>query len=124
MIDMNYSSESPAGEFREKLLKGMLDTITLKLIAENPTHGYHIITAIRKHYQIYFGASTIYPLLCNLEKKGYIKSQWNMNGKKPCKIYVITEKGKTMLKYSRIELETFVKPLIQDSRIPLQKVTV
>ena len=109
-------------EFREKLLKGMLDTITLKLIAENPTHGYHIIAAVRKRYQIYFGASTVYPMLCNLEKKGYVKSQWNMNGKKPCKIYAITEKGKTLLDCSQTELEMIVKPLIHSTECLMKQV--
>ncbi len=31
-----------------------------------------------KTYGVYFGPSTIYPLLALLEKKGYVKSVWNM----------------------------------------------
>jgi hypothetical protein len=34
-----------------------------------PMHGYQIITKIRKTFGVYFGPSTIYPLLGALEKK-------------------------------------------------------
>ena len=100
-------------ELREKLLKGMLDIVVLRLIAETPTHGYHIIDTVRKRYQVYFGPSTIYHLLCDLEKKGYVKSQWNTETDRPRKTYTITLKGKTLLGCGQTELETIVKPLIQ-----------
>ena len=99
-------------ELREKLLKGMLDLVVLRLIVEKPTHGYEIIITIKKRYRIYLGPSTIYPMLCDLEKKGYIKSQWNISGR-PRKMYAITEKGKTLLGCGQTELESIVKPLIQ-----------
>lgn len=113
-------------ELREKLLKGMLNIVVLRLIADQPTYGYNIISSIRKRYGVYFGPSTIYPILCALEKKGYLKSEWTYpitdhpRSPKPTtpllrprKIYVITEKGKTLLGCGQTELETIVKPLIQ-----------
>lgn len=100
-------------ELREKLLRGMLDLVMLRLIAEQPTHGYNIISSIRKRYGVYFSASTVYPMLSALEKEGYFKSQWNTQTDRPRKIYVITEKGKMMLGHGQTELETIVKPLIQ-----------
>ena len=54
-----------------KLVRGLLDLIVLGLLKENSMHGYGIISSIRKSFGIYFGPSTIYPLLTELEKKGH-----------------------------------------------------
>jgi len=109
-------------ELREKLVKGMLDIVMLRIIADQPTHGYKIIKTIQQRYDLYFGPSTIYPMLNVLEKEGYVKSQWEFPSSKhkfgkptdkPCKTYTITLKGKTRLGCGQTELETIVKPLIQ-----------
>jgi len=65
-------------EVQVKLAKGLLDLIILQYLNAQPMHGYQVITKIRKSFGVYFGPSTIYPLLALLEKKGYITSQWNM----------------------------------------------
>jgi len=100
-------------DLREKMLKGMLDLHVLRLIAEQSTHGYKIIKTLRKRFHVYFGPSTIYPLLNTLEKKGYVKSQWQLHPDRPRKTYIITEKGKTLLGCGQRELEIIVKPLIK-----------
>ena len=61
-----------------KLVRGLLDIVVLQLLRTHPMHGYQIITSLRKNFGVYFGPSTIYPLLCLLEEKGYINSQWNL----------------------------------------------
>jgi DNA-binding PadR family transcriptional regulator len=60
-------------------------------------HGYQIITKVRKTFGVYFGPSTIYPLLNALEKKGYVKSEWNMNSERPRKVYKLTTEGQNFL---------------------------
>ncbi len=50
-------------EVSTKLMKGLLDLITLQLLSNKPMHGYEVITKIRKNFGVYFGPSTIYPLL-------------------------------------------------------------
>jgi len=60
-------------------------------------HGYKIITSIRRNFGVYFGPSTIYPYLNNLQEKGYIKSQWNMNADRPRKVYSLTPEGSNIL---------------------------
>ena len=91
-------------EIQTKLAKGLLDMIALQLIDSQPMHGYQVITKIRKTFGIYFGPSTIYPLLANLEKKGYLKSEWNMDSEKPRKVFTITTVGQTMLKFTENSL--------------------
>jgi len=70
-------------EVSTKLMKGLLDVIIMEFLKTEPMHGYQIITKIRKNFGVYFGASTIYPLLNTLEKKGYVNSEWNMNFERP-----------------------------------------
>jgi PadR family transcriptional regulator, regulatory protein PadR len=91
-------------EIQTKLAKGLLDMIVLQLIDSQPMHGYQVITKIRKTFGIYFGPSTVYPLLATLEKKGYLKSEWNMASEKPRKVFTITTVGQTMLKFTENSL--------------------
>ena len=83
-----------------KLTKGLLDLIVLQFLHNQPMHGYQIITKIRKSFGVYFGPSTIYPLLATLEKKGYVNSQWNMNTERPRKTYQLTNEGQNMLNFT------------------------
>ncbi|MCX8153456.1 MAG: PadR family transcriptional regulator [Candidatus Bathyarchaeota archaeon] len=87
-------------EVQTKLAKGLLDLIILQFLNTEPMHGYQIITKIRRTFGIYFGPSTIYPLLATLEKKGYVQSQWNMNSERPRKIYKLTTEGQNILNYT------------------------
>ena len=80
-----------------QLTKGLLDIIVLGLLRSEPIHGYKIITSIRQNFGIYFGPSTIYPYLNDLEEKGYIKSQWDINHDRPRKVYSLTPDGSNVL---------------------------
>jgi DNA-binding PadR family transcriptional regulator len=80
-----------------KLMRGLLDLVILQFLNGEPMHGYRIITSIRKNFGVYFGPSTIYPLLGTLEEKGYIKSQWNLNNDRPRKVYSLTPDGSNLL---------------------------
>ena len=83
--------------FNKQLTKGLLDIIVLGLLKSEPIHGYKIITSIRRNFGIYFGPSTIYPYLNDLEKTGYIKSQWDINHDCPRKVYSLTPEGSNVL---------------------------
>jgi PadR family transcriptional regulator PadR len=91
-------------EVQAKLAKGLLDLIVLQFLNNQPMHGYQIITKIRKTFGVYFGPSTIYPLLASLEKKGYVSSEWNMNTERPRKIYNLTNEGQTILNFTENSL--------------------
>jgi PadR family transcriptional regulator PadR len=91
-------------EVQAKLAKGLLDLIILQFLSAQPMHGYQVITKIRKTFGVYFGPSTIYPLLATLEKKGYVNSQWNMNNQRPRKVYQLTNEGQSMLNFTENSL--------------------
>jgi PadR family transcriptional regulator PadR len=80
-----------------KLMRGLLDLVILQFLNVEPMHGYRIITSIRKNFGVYFGPSTISPLLGVLEEKGYIKSHWNLNNDRPRKVYSLTPEGSNLL---------------------------
>jgi len=84
-------------EVQIKLMRGLLDLVILQFLNVEPMHGYSIITSIRKNFGVYFGPSTIYPLLGVLEEKGYVKSQWNLNSDRPRKVYSLTPEGSNLL---------------------------
>ncbi|MCL2134278.1 MAG: PadR family transcriptional regulator [Candidatus Bathyarchaeota archaeon] len=84
-------------EIQIKLAKKLLDVIILQFLSVKSMHGYEVITKIRKIFDVYFGPSTVYPLLATLEKKKYITSDWNMENDRPRKIYCLTEEGQNIL---------------------------
>jgi len=91
-------------EVQAKLAKGLLDLIVLQFLSSQPMHGYQIITKIRKSFGVYFGPSTIYPLLATLEKKGFVNSEWNMSNERPRKIYKLTNEGHNLLNFTENSL--------------------
>ena len=98
-------------EVQVKLTKGLLDMIVLQFLNDQPMHGYHIITKIRKSFGVYFGPSTVYPLLSSLEKKGYVSSDWNMENERPRKVYKLTNEGQTLLNFTENSLNLIVKTI-------------
>jgi len=107
-------------EIQTKLTKGLLDMIILQFLDQEPMHGYQIITKIRKGFGVYFGPSTVYPLLGGLEKKGYVKSTWNMDSERPRKVYELTTDGQTVLNFTEGSLNLICKAMAPDNRVKLE----
>jgi len=94
-----------SNHFAKKIVKGMLDHVILEALTEHPCHGYGLIQLVRKKYRVYFGPSTMYPLLNQLEELGFIKSAWSLNGGRPQKQYSLTPKGFAELTLQRRDIE-------------------
>lgn len=107
-------------EIQTKLAKGLLDLIVLQFLDSQPMHGYQIITKIRKGFGVYFGPSTVYPLLAALEKKGHVMSIWNMDSKRPRKVYELTSQGKKMLDFTENSLNLMCKKMANDGAAGLE----
>jgi DNA-binding PadR family transcriptional regulator len=91
-------------EVQVKLMKGLLDLIVLQYLNADPMHGYKMIKKIRKEFGVYFGPSTIYPLLNDLEEKGYVESDWDMESERPRKVYDLTTEGRSLLNFTEDSL--------------------
>jgi len=114
-MNNNYQKET-----QTKLTKGLLDMIVLQYLNEESMHGYQIITKIRKGFGVYFGPSTVYPLLGLLEKKGYVTSAWNMDSERPRKVYKLTNDGKNVLTFTENSLNLICKNMANDNKIQIQ----
>ena len=95
----------------KQLTRGLLDIIVLEFLRSEGMHGYKIITLIRKNFGAYFGPSTIYPFLTDLQEKGYITSQWDTKYDRPRKVYTITSEGHNMLTGIELSFSTIVSRL-------------
>lgn len=104
-------------EVSNKLMKGLLDLVVLQFLGNQPMHGYQVITKIRKNYGVYFGPSTVYPLLNSLEKKGLVKGDWNMSFDRPRKIYSLTSSGQSMLDFTQESLNLICRKLTNQTGI-------
>ena len=102
---------NPQKEAQVKLMKGLLDLIVLQFLNAQPMHGYQIITKIRKSFGVYFGPSTIYPLLATLEKKGFVNSEWNMTTERPRKVYKLTTEGHNLLNFTEDSLNLICRKM-------------
>ena len=98
-------------EVQVKLMKGLLDLIVLQFLSTQPMHGYQIIIKIRKSFGVYFGPSTIYPLLGALEKKGFVHSEWNMSSERPRKVYKLTNEGQSLLNFTEDSLNLICRKI-------------
>jgi len=110
-------------ETQTKLTKGLLDMIILEYLNKESMHGYQLITKIRQSFGVYFGPSTIYPLLGLLEKKGYVKSTWTMDTERPKKVYKLTNEGKNVLSFTESSLNHICKNMatnVTDSKSRIQ----
>lgn len=99
-------------EIQTKLMKGFLDFVILQFLRRQPMHGYQIISSLRKNFGVYFGPSTIYPLLSLLEEKGYIKSQWDLKNDRPRKVYSLTSEGLSTLSCTEESLNHICRKLL------------
>jgi PadR family transcriptional regulator, regulatory protein PadR len=111
-------------EIQTKLTKGLLDMIILQYLDQEPMHGYQIITRIRKGFGIYFGPSTVYPLLGTLEKKGYVKSTWNMDTERPRKVYQLTTEGEAVLNFTEGSLNLICKTMTSVTKVDMEIVPI
>lgn len=102
-------------EASTKLVKGLLDMIILHFLDGESRHGYQIISKIRSTFGVYFGPSSIYPLLGTLEKKGLIESSWDMSCERPRKMYRLTANGQRILSFTEDSLNMICRKITNSS---------
>lgn len=93
-------------------LKGSLRIVILNRAAAGPVHGYALIKEIREKTGCYYGPSTIYPLLGELKKQGYLKSGWTLNGDRPNKVYTITNEGAREIHTANMQIRSAIKAVV------------
>ena len=83
------------------LMRGVVDSIVLRLVSERAMYGYEIIKVVNEETDKAFEwkEGTLYPCLHRLESDGMITSEWiTSDNSRPRKYYSITKKGVVALK--------------------------
>ncbi len=90
MMMVNTQSEQYQ-KLTQELRRGILVLAALSQLKEEK-YGYALINSLAdKGLDIEQG--TLYPLLRRLESQGLLKSEWNVEGSRPRRYYVISSEG-------------------------------
>lgn len=80
-------------EIVRHIFRNLLDIMVLKLVRADPMWGYRIIKIVEEKHGIKLRHSALYPLLNNLEKRGFLRSRKETKRGRVRKVYEITSKG-------------------------------
>jgi PadR family transcriptional regulator PadR len=90
--------------FSPTLKKGSAELLILSLLEDEQRHGYEIAKLInaRSGERLTFQASSLYPVLFRMEKRGWIKGRWvEKEGTRRRRFYRLTAKGNEALVLQR-----------------------
>ena len=90
----------PTEDKRLELLQGTLDMLILRTLQWGPQHGHGIGQAIRSQSDdlLKIETGSLYPALHRLEKRGWLKSEWNVSdANQRAKYYRLTATRKAQL---------------------------
>jgi PadR family transcriptional regulator, regulatory protein PadR len=94
------------------LYSGLIRLHVLHHAVEEPIFGLGMIEELGRHgYRISPG--TLYPLLYNLEKKGYLRSSEQLNGRSRRKVYRATPLGRKALAAAKHKVRELFHELIE-----------
>jgi PadR family transcriptional regulator PadR len=95
------------------LYSGLIRLHVLHHAAEGPVFGLGMIDELARHgYRISPGS--LYPLLQGLQRKGYLRSTTQRNGKSLRRVYRATPLGKKALAASKSKVRELFHELIED----------
>lgn len=101
---------SPSEDDRD-LYSGLIRLHVLHHAVEEPIFGLGMLEELARHgYRISPG--TLYPILHGLEKKGYLRSTRQRNGKSLRKVYRATQLGKEALQAAKSKVHELFSELI------------
>lgn len=90
------------------LLRGTVDVLILRILANGPLHGYAIAQRLRVSSEevLQVGESSLYPSLQRLLRNGWVKASWGTSeNNRKARYYTVTAAGKKHLASERTEFE-------------------
>ncbi len=85
----------------QELRRGILVLATLSQLKE-AKYGYALINNLAER-GLGIEQGTLYPLLRRLESQGLLQSEWNVEGSRPRRYYVISPAGSRLLELLSVE---------------------
>lgn len=108
--------------FRSEWLRGVLGLAVLRVVAEGPTYGYAISTALSEHGFGQVKGGTLYPLLSRYEASGHVTSQWQEGDGGPGrKYYALTDSGRDLLAREAVDWAEFARRMTALITAPLNE---
>jgi PadR family transcriptional regulator PadR len=107
-------TNSPRGKIADDrdLYSGLIRLHVLHHAVEEPIFGLGMVEELARHgYRISPG--TLYPLMYGLEKKGYLRSSEQRNGKSLRKVYRATPLGRKALLAAKSKVKELFSELIE-----------
>ena len=74
-----------------ELRRGLIQIAALSLLQQR-LYGYQLVKILAAH-GLDTEEGTLYPLLRRLESQGLLAAEWDTNGSRPRKYYVLTDEG-------------------------------
>lgn len=96
------------------LYSGLIRLHILHHAGEEPIFGLGIIEELRRH-GYHLSPGTLYPMLHGLERKGYLRSRKVPAGRRARRLYVITPKGRTVLRDAKEKVKELFGELFEDA---------
>jgi DNA-binding PadR family transcriptional regulator len=97
-----------------ELLKGTLQTIILKVLADHgKMYGYELTQRVKELSEgtIQLTEGALYPTLHRMEADGFLKTETMHLGKRVRKYYMLTQQGRTSVKEKVREFSAFIKTM-------------
>ena len=101
---------------RSKIARGSAEVAILSLLAEQPLYGFEIAKNIEERTGgiLSFTLASLYPMLYELENRGWIAGNWQANDAgRDRRYYSLTSAGKKQLAPLREEWRNFFRALDQ-----------
>jgi PadR family transcriptional regulator PadR len=99
---------------RTQIARGSAELAILALLAEQSLYGFEISKQIEERTEgaLHFTLASLYPMLYDLEKRGWIKGRWEANAAgRDRRYYGLTAAGKKELEPLRQEWRFFFRAL-------------
>ncbi len=94
---------------RGDVLRGQLDLLLLRVLADGPLHGYAVSEELRRRSTgaVDLPEGTLYPALHRLERDGLLESAWSRDTARRRRVYALTARGSAALQERRGEWRAF-----------------
>jgi len=99
---------------RSQITRGSGELAILSLLAEQPLYGFEIARQIgeRTNGALRFTLASLYPLLYEMEKRGWVEGRWQANeAGRDRRYYHLTSSGRKQLAPLRQEWRAFFQAL-------------
>jgi PadR family transcriptional regulator PadR len=100
-------------KIERELIRGAGPIAVMRLLSGGEKYGYELIRSLSESSGgiLKMGQSTLYPMLYNLEARGWVSSRLDETGARPRRYYSLTGKGRAKLEADLCQWRALVKAM-------------